>query len=187
MTTIFSAVLIIAIAISVTLVVILLNNFYKQKRANKVLATFNEAAVDFNLSISKMELLGSRIIGLDENNNKMLFIAATKKKYDGYLVDLDEIKTCTVKKEYEMSAAVYIKRIGVEAFVNRIVLQLDYKNGAQPLHLPFYDKTRDPIYEMKQRAEKAENWRHLLSEVMRKNAHKAGNNQKSFRRIPVLQ
>jgi len=116
----------------------------------------------------------------------MLFLAATKKKYDGYLVDLSEIQACRVKKEYEMDSAVYIWRIAADAFADRIVLQLDYKNDAPSLRLPFYDKSTDPVEEMQERAEKAKAWQSLISGALKKNGYKAYDNKKSVRRIQAV-
>ena len=142
MTTIFSAVLIIAIGISVALIAILVNNAYSQKRNNKLVSAFYDAAADFNFSVSKMELLGDRVVGLNDEKNKILFLDHTKRNYDGYLVDLAEIENVTVKKNYEMNGVAYIKRLGVDASVDSVVLQLVYKNGAKPLSLPFYKKSK---------------------------------------------
>jgi hypothetical protein len=171
MTTIFSAVLIIAIGISVTLFAILINTVYTQKRSNKLLSVFNDAATEFNFSLSKMERIGSRVIALDDEKNKILFLGRTKKKYDGYLVDLAEIEKCTVKKKHELSGAAYIKHLGVDAFVDTVVLQLNYKNGTRPLSLPFYEKGKDPFYELRKRTEQAEEWQLFLSGRLKKNGH----------------
>jgi hypothetical protein len=186
MTTIFSTVLIIAIAISVSLLVILVNNFYTQKRSNKLLSAFNDAAADFNLSITKMDLLGSRMIGLDEEKNKMLFLAQTKKKYDGYLVDLNEIKMFAVKKEYARSGAVFIKGLGVEALLEKIELKLEYKNSTTFLSLPFYEKAKDPIYEIQERSEQAKGWQSLLTRVSKNDWYFANNDQKASQKRGVM-
>jgi hypothetical protein len=171
MTTVFSAVLIMALAISVTLFAILINNIYTQKRSDRLLSAFNDAAREFNFSLSKMERIGSRVIALDDDKNRILFVGREKKKYDGYLVDLAEIENFSVEKKYELSGAAYIKHLGADAFVDRVVLQLNYKNGARPLSLPFYEKGRDPIYEIGQRTEQAEEWLSLLSRRLRKNGY----------------
>lgn len=166
MTTIFPTVLIMAIGISVTLMVILVSNAYSEKRSNKLISAFNDAAADFNFSVSEMELVGRRVIGLDEEKNKILFLDRTKKKYDGYLVDLAEIESCTVKKKFDLSGGAYIKRLGVEASVDSVVLRLNYKNGAKPLSLPFYEKSKDPIYDIRIRTDQANEWQLLLSRLV---------------------
>lgn len=180
MTTIFSAVLIVAIGISVTLFAILINNAYVQKRNNKLLSIFNNAANEFRLSLSKMERIGSRIIGFDEENNKIMFLVREKRKYDGYLVDLAEIESCTVEKKYQLSGAAYIKRLGVDAIVERVVLKLNYKNGALPLALPFYQKAKDPIYEIAKRTEQANEWQHFLSRRLKEGGHQIVNDKEEM-------
>jgi hypothetical protein len=184
MTPIFSTVLIIAIAISVSLLVILVNNFYMQKRTNKLLSAFDNAAAEFNLSITKMDLLGSRIIGFDREKNKMFFLAKTNKKYDGFLVALNEIKTFAVEKEYARSGAVFMKQLGLEALLEKIELKLEYKNSTTFLSLPFYEKGMDAIYEIQERSEQAKEWQSLLSKIL-KNAY-ADNDQKASQKRDVL-
>src|SRR5688572_15209356 len=123
MTTIFVAVLIIAIAISVTLTLILINHLYRYDR-NELLSAFNDAASQINFHASKQEVLRSRVIGLDDVNNKLLFLVATKNKHHKYLINLNEIKSFTVKKDYDVVNASHIKRIGADAFIDRISLQV---------------------------------------------------------------
>ena len=100
MTTTFAVLLGIAIAIAASLILALISNQRRQNKTEKLRCSFHNAEAEFNLSISKQEILGKRVIGLDDANNKLLFVEANGNKYDGYLIDLDEIQSCIVKKVY---------------------------------------------------------------------------------------
>lgn len=163
MTSIFAIVLAIAIAISTSLLLVLLYNQREWNKTKKLLRRFNEAAAAFNLTITKQERLGNRVIGFDAVNNKVQFLGASSRKHDDYLIDLGEIQSCTVKNVYSTLDAGHAKDTNAEAFVNTIALQLDYINGVQPEMLPFYDKATDPAFEMRQRAGQAKEWQALLS------------------------
>ena len=169
MTTLFPVVLIIGIGISVTLFAVLLDNAYSQKRTARLLSAFNDAATEFNLSLSKFESIGARAIGLDDDKSKLFFLGHTKKKYDGYLVDLAEIEKFTIKKVYATRGAPYSRRLGAVASIDSVSLELSYKNGAIPLSLPFYDKDKDPIYEVWNRLAQAKEWQSLLATRLNKN------------------
>ncbi len=163
MTITFAASLVIAIAISTSLMLVLTSNQRRQNQTEKLHGSFNKAAVDFNLSIVKQETLRKRVIGLDDTNNKLLFLKDSGNKHDGYLIDLDEIRNCKVKKTYGAISADNLRRKSAEAYVNTIGLKLEYANGAQPLVLPFYDKATDPVFEMRARNEQVKEWQALLA------------------------
>src|SRR3712207_8703105 len=66
-----------------------------------------------------------------------LFPYTTLFRSDGYLVVLNEVRNCSVKKTY---GTLKSGRKSIDASVNTIALQFSYKNGAKPFHLPFYDR-----------------------------------------------
>ncbi len=172
MTTTFAVVLIIASTISVSLMLVLLHNLRRQNKTEKLLNTFNGTAAAFNLSIAQQEILGIRVIGFDHMNNKLLFLEAGEDKHDGYLIDLDEIQSCTVKKVYGIIHTGQAKRKSAEAYVDAVTLQLDYTNGAKYIALPFYDKATIRVFEIRQRAEQAKEWQDLLSTRLARKVNK---------------
>lgn len=163
MTTLFSVVLLLAIGISVLLFAILIDNSVTQKRTKKLLSALNEAANKYGLWFSKQDVIGSRVIAFDEDRKKLLFLLRTKNKYDDYLVDLAEIENVDVKKNYVTKGAQYIRRLGADASIETVALQLHYAGQAKTLNIPFYEKAKDPIYELGNRTELAEEWQLLLS------------------------
>lgn len=163
MTTIFAAILTIAIIIAVSLIAVSLHYYRKQVESERLPASFKSAARAFNLSIAKQEVMGNRVIGIDDSNNKLLFLEARGDKKDGYLIGLDELRRCSVKREYGAIHAGSLNGSSLESYVNKIVLKLDYRKSAQPTVLPFYERATNPESEMRERAEQATAWQALLS------------------------
>ena len=175
MTPIFSMVLTIAVVIAVSLIIVILYHLRRQKKTERLLSGFENAAAEFNLSIAKQQLLGNRVIGYDNANNKLLFLVRTGNKEDGYLVDLEDVKSCTVNKSYGPTKK---SRKKPGAYIKMIALQLNYKNGAKPLLLPFYIKTIDPVSEIMEKAKQAKEWQTLLSASMTKKSNRMGKSKK---------
>lgn len=164
----FVEILVIATGIAVSLVVVSLHWYRRQTKTGKFPASFKDAAAAFSLSVTKQEVLGNRVIGIDEKNNNVLFLEARGSKRAGYLVGLEEIKNCVVKREYGAIPADSINNSSLESFVNRIALKLEYKNGTEPTVLTFYDSATDGENEIQERAEQAKAWQALLSTAIRK-------------------
>jgi len=147
----------------------------RQKKTERLLSGFDNTAAEFNLSIAKQQLLGNRVIGHDDANNKLLFLARNGNKEDGYLVDLEDVKSCTVSKSYGPAKN---SRTNPGAYIKMIALQLNYKKGAKPLLLPFYIKTIDPVSEIMEKAKQAKEWQILLSASMTKKSNGMGKGKK---------
>ena len=160
---IFVEILVIGIGIAVSLVIVSQHRYRRQTNTQRLPARFKEAAAAFHLSITKQEVLGSRMIGFDDINNKLLFLEAHKDKHNGYLVALDEIKACVVTKTYGAIREVSLDGSSLESYVNTIALRLDYANGANSTFLNFYDRAINPESEMRERAEQAKAWQELLT------------------------
>src|SRR5689334_22614531 len=100
MTPVFTTILTMAIVISVSLALIVIWQIRKEQKANELLLDFYGLAARFNFIITREEVLGSRMIALDDNNNKLLFLSKTMEKQEEYQIDLDVLKSVTVETEY---------------------------------------------------------------------------------------
>src|SRR5690349_1621116 len=132
MTPIFPVISILGIIIIVLLIGIILNHIRKKNRAKRSLAGFYGLANEFNFFISKQEEFGSRILGLDDIKNQLLYFSTTGYKHEGYLIDLDEVKTSTV---YVFNNSDTENKSNMNPHISKIILQLDYKRKVKPLAL----------------------------------------------------
>jgi hypothetical protein len=173
MTPVFYTILIITIVISVSLTFLIIRHSLREKKAEKLLADFYEVVAEFKFHLSKHEVLGNRIIGLDDVNNKLLFFTRTSNKSEGFLIDLAEVKSRAVEREYGLINSYTKYWTNIEPIVRKIVMRLEYKSDANPLALTFYDKSNDSFSEMPERVVKAIEWQSLLSKRLRSVEHEA--------------
>ena len=152
----FIILLTLAVAISTSLLIILIYKLRPVRKLKDLLTGYTSAVHDFNLSISKNDLLGNSIIGLDDAKNKVLFVKHNKNKREGVLVDLKDIKNSTIKQIYKPKS----ERIPE---VKSIALQLNFKNGINPILLPFYDDKTDTRSDVSERADQVIEWQTRLS------------------------
>jgi len=164
----FKAVVINGIAISFSLAFLIRKNLRGRRKSEQLLSDFYRVADEFNFLISKQERLGNRVIALDETNNRLLFFAAKTDKREGYLIQLDKLKSSVVNREFAVTKSASGYHATMATDVDKIVLQLNYKNGALPLDLPFYEKGSDSFFMMRQRAVKAIEWQSLISNRLTK-------------------
>jgi hypothetical protein len=177
MTPAFSLVLIIAVAISVFLLFEILYNLHRQKKMERLQSAFDKAATESGLRIGKQQLLGDRIIGLDETINKLLFVKLTGSKEDRYLVDLEKVSDLSIDKSY-MPFWNGSEKMGV--LVQAIALRFTWKNEAKPLLLPFYRNTTDQFFDMSEREKQAKEWQMLLSARLNEDSTAITEYKKSF-------
>ena len=164
MTQIFSMVLLFAIAIAVTLMIIIIRHARSQKKGENLLNIFEQAADVFNLKVSKQLVLEGRAFGYDKINRILLFVAHHDAWKDKYYVNLDEIRNCVVVKSYGPLE----DRVKLGTVIKMVALQLNYKSGASPVQLPFYIKTIDPESELRERTAQARWWEAMLSTDLNK-------------------
>src|SRR5689334_14991363 len=83
----------------------------------------------YKLYFSKYDVLDSKIIGLDRLKRKLLFVKQKGTKTYGCIIDLKEVKACTVRKIYSSIEAGGLKKRTLEEYLHTISLCFRYKNG----------------------------------------------------------
>jgi hypothetical protein len=165
MTPILSMLFIMAVVTSTALLIIILIYQHKPRQFKSILSRFKRAAAEAGISITKQELIGKRVIGVDDQKGKLLFFSRSGKRHEGYLVDLYDIKSVEIKKEYGLTFNKYSRMKIAETEISKIDLCLFYKNGAKRLVLPFYDKMDDVPSDLSFRLDQAKEWRNLISSI----------------------
>ena len=83
MTPVFTTILTMAIVIAVSLALIIILQIRKEQKANELLLDFYGLAARFNFTLTREDVIGNRVIALDDTNNKLLFFSKTKKMFTG--------------------------------------------------------------------------------------------------------
>ncbi len=172
MSNIFAALVVIAVAISLSLLFVLLNNRTRYRKLNELLVHFDRLGVENKLIFSKQEVIRPSAIGLDRINKKLLFVKRIdKENYEAVLVDLNEVKSAGVKRIKHRAAGADEKH-WLEGSPEKIVLQLEFADNKRPIRLPFYTYLENNILEIPQLESRAKDWEAMISRVISGNLKK---------------
>lgn len=128
----------------------------------------SELGIMNNLRFSSQELLQNAVIALDGMQGKLLVInGIAKDKYDEALIDLDDLKSCSLKKEYGSIRVGDLKKRKLEQLLNRISLHFEFNNNKEPVEVPFYEHSGSDNLHVSEMESKARHWGIILSKMLR--------------------
>ena len=154
---------------SVVLICFLLVTIHnKQYRSamNELLKQFSKIGSDHQLSFSSQELLHNSVLGLDGVHRKILVVTRENENYHPSVIDLDQVKNCTVKKTYGKINAGDLKKHGLEQHIERIALHFDFINNTSS-EVGFYRSLEGPAHEAPAMERKAKHWEAILSKMLK--------------------
>jgi hypothetical protein len=169
MTNIFMTVGIIALIVFIALTFFILQHLSVQKKSEKLLSDFYAVISQFNFIVSKQEVIGERIISIDDVNNRLLFFTNMEGSHQGYMIELDDIKNITLKREYHRKYPDLEYVAGIAPSIRKVDLQLHYENKNRPSILNFYRKGIDGGKHLKEYTSKAIEWQQLIAARLGKN------------------
>ena len=82
------------------------------------------------------------------------------------IIDLDEVKTIWLKKNYNSIKPGELKEESLEKFVDSVLLQLEYKDGRKAFSLPFYELGKNDLNNLPVLERNARNWQMILSKMI---------------------
>ncbi len=168
MSTIIVAVIVIAAIVSVSYMLVYINNKSNSKKTKALLDHFHQSGAEHNLSFTGQELLKSCIIGLDGIQRKILFLEQKDKgNYAAHILTLDEVIKCTVHQVYR-SIQVGDSKSRKEEYLEKVVLQFDCINSAPSFEVPFYKQEHNHFYEIEELKQKAKHWEVILSKLIKR-------------------
>lgn len=119
-----------------------------------------------NLSFSSHVLLGNKIIALDGMKKKLL-VTDINNVLDGiFIIELNEVQSISVKKNYSSIKPGELHEHEVEEFLETIVLQFEYREEEKGIGLIFYERKKNNLYDVKVRERNARNWQLILSKMI---------------------
>jgi hypothetical protein len=167
MTTIMVAVILICIITIIFLGLVFINNRDKRKKIFDLLEQFRKVKSEYDLSFSHQEVLENHVIGLDEGKRKLLILRRTKPdKYDANVIDINHLRGCTQKTNYNRIDTGNIKRLKSEEHLE-IILEFEFRDEADPVGLSFYDSAINYPDERLELKQKAKQWELILSNQIR--------------------
>lgn len=167
MSTIWVALLIIAFAVVPAAVLTRLHKRGEEKRLKQLLARFNDAGAKHYLSFTHQEVLKDKILGLDTHNLKLLVLPFDAEQEE-VMIDLADVETCVVYKEYAPFIIGETKEIKPEQVLTQTGLNVVFANTSQSFLVAFYDSRTNAIYEIPELEKKAKDWKSLIAQLTTK-------------------
>jgi hypothetical protein len=160
----------IAIIMILTVVLIVALLMYKSKQASQKISRMltdelTRVAVDSSLNIDKQELFRNRVIGMDTQKMKLVYVQreGTGCEYD--LVDIKHLDSCEVMKTGSNLNTHPSK--GMNEHVTAIYLRLKLKTDIT-LDTCFYSEIEDGGFEKQPAIQKALSWQTMLIDLKNK-------------------
>jgi len=170
MSTIIIAAIIIGSIVGLCVLLVSIHNKEKRREMNNLLKYFNQLGTENGLSFSSNEFLKNKIMALDGLNRKILVVTKEGNYYGSYLIDLNQVKNCSVKKVYGTINGGDLKNRKLEQFLEKIVLHFEIYNKSS-VEIIFYTHFENHIYESIDLEKKARHWEAILSKMQQ--SHKA--------------
>jgi hypothetical protein len=165
MSSLMIAAILLGFVATICLLLIGIHKKNKKEAMNKLLNHFNQLAFENNIRVSSQEILNHLVLGLDGINRKMLVVTVEDENYRSFLIDLREVKNCSVKKVFGTIKAGDLKRHKLEQYLEKIVLNFEL-HREPPVQILFYRNITNHIYEMQELEQKAKHWETALFKMI---------------------
>jgi len=119
----------------------------------------------FNLSFSSHELLYGKIFGVDGIQRKVLVIEENNGSDSSYIIELDKVKSISMKTVYDSIKPEELRKKRLEEFLRTIHLQFEFKDGREAVALPFYEHKKNNIHDLPVIEQKTKNWEMIFSKM----------------------
>jgi hypothetical protein len=164
MSTLLVAAILVGSVVAICIFLISIHNKHKREAMNRLLNQFSQAGTENNLSFSSQEVLNNCVLGLDGVNRKMLVLTKQEDDYTALIIDLNDLKNCTVKKMFGTIKADAYKEGKLEQYLEQIVLHFDL-GGKPPVEIVFYKNFENHVYETMELEQKARRWETIISKM----------------------
>ena len=167
MVTLIVAVILIGSVAVICLLLISIHNKHKREIMNNILRHFSQLGAENTLNFSSQELLHNCVLGLDGINRKILVVTKEDSFYTSVIINLDDVKSCTVKKIYGTIKVGDLKKHKLEQYLEKIVLHVEL-HGKPSVEIVFYENSNSHIYESLELEQKAKHWEAILSKMQKR-------------------
>jgi hypothetical protein len=169
MSTVIIALIIVTFVMVTCILLISINSKHRRKEANELVAQFQREGRENNLLISKWDMAGKLVIGLEVGKKKIFAFQKHLGQYRSYIVDLSKVKNCLKKKIYSRKINSNGKNERYESQVEHISLQFEFVDERPPVMIAFYHPLNNHLLEMAEMEQKAADWEHLVRDIIHPN------------------
>jgi hypothetical protein len=130
----------------------------------KILKYFSQLGEENELDFSSQEILKNCVLGLDGIRRKILVVQREDGFFGSFIIDLQDVKYCTVKKIYGKIEVGDLKKGKLEQHLEKIVLHFDLNNHSSA-EIVFYKRFENHPLEAPELEQKVKNWDGILSKM----------------------
>src|SRR6476619_7462610 len=111
----------------------------------------------------KKEELGSSVIALDITKRKLLYFNQVNDKPGCLIIDLKDVDSCTIKKQYHGINAGGLVHKKLQDYLKNILMHFSFKNSNHAIALSFYEEQKNKKEEAEHLEIKANEWEATIS------------------------
>ena len=135
------------------------------KRMNRMFGGLSELGSKYSLSFSGHTLLKKNLVGIDGLHRKLLVVNESDKGRED-LIDLHEVRSCSIKKLYGPIRVGDLKRRRLNEYLDKMLLCFEFYSQRPPVELCFYDRREDAPGSAGELEQKARKWEMMLSKMI---------------------
>ena len=147
-----------------TKIIVPLYGFFN--RSIKRVLNLAKVAKYLRLSFSNFDEVGGGLIAIDTTKKKLLYLKNAPGTSSCLIVDLSNLKECTVKKQYDSINPGELNKKKLSDFLRSMFLSLRFKNDPAPFSLSLYEAQKDKQHEVEQLEAKAKKWETIFSKLL---------------------
>jgi hypothetical protein len=111
-------------------------------------------------------VLADKIIALDGAKRKLMIAGFTEAQDGVQVIDLDKVKTVSLKKTYDSIEAGELEKKEMDDFITSIQLQFEERQCGTINSLVFYRKNLHIIQDLAKHERNAKSWQIILSKLV---------------------
>lgn len=166
MSALLVAVILAGSAVAICLLLVSIDNKQKHEAMNKILKYFSQLGTENSLSFSSQEILHNCVLGIDGVHRKILVVTRENNYYGSFIIDINKIKECTVKKIYGTIEAGDLEDHKLDQYLERIVLYFEL-HDKPPVEITFYKNFDNNASKARELDQKARYWKTILLKMQK--------------------
>jgi len=96
---------------------------------------------------------------------KVLVVEENNGFNSSYIIELDKVKSISMKKVYDSIKPEELRKKRLEEFLKTIHLQFEFKDGREAVALPFFEHKKNNIADLPLIERKTKNWKMIFSKM----------------------
>jgi hypothetical protein len=165
MSTIIVAAIILGAIAAIFFFLIRINNKQNREAMKKLLNYFSQSGTASGLVFSSQEVLKECVFGIDGTHRKVLVVNREHGQLSSFIIDLRQVKNCSVKKIYGTIQAGDLNSNKLDHFLEKIILQFE-SDHAGAAEISFYRHSSNHVFDTLEMEKKAKEWQAILSKMI---------------------